>query len=106
MQRQWNSHALAIKVNIQVIRRIAERGLHAAQRQENSEMVDCWQHMLDEIEHFTLYNNSEIITAFRKFAVKVKDPKYKFENEPEVLAAIAIEIAEELEVEAILDDIE
>lgn len=33
-----------------IIRRIAERGLMVAQQEENSQMIDCWQNMLDEIE--------------------------------------------------------
>ncbi len=32
-----------------VLRRVAERGLKAAQGQTNSEMIDLWQHMSDEI---------------------------------------------------------
>ena len=33
-----------------VLRRIAERGLRAAQDEDNSQMIDCWQHLLDELE--------------------------------------------------------
>jgi len=89
-------------VNIQVIRRIAERGLTHAQREQDSVYCDIFQHMLDELERITLYNDSEVVTAFRKFADKIQDPKYKFEREPTVLAAVAIEIAEELEVERLI----
>ena len=35
--------------DLAIIRRIAERGLSAAQRQGNSEMIDLWQHLLDEL---------------------------------------------------------
>ena len=35
--------------DIQVIRRIAERGLKRAQEREDSEFVDIFQHILDEI---------------------------------------------------------
>jgi len=93
-------------MNIQVIRRIAERGLKHAQREEDSVYCDIFQHMLDEIEQVKLYNNSETIRAFRKLAVKVKNPELKGKDTPSVFANIAIEIAEELEVEAILDDVE
>ena len=34
---------------MEILRRIAERGLRAAQKQMNNEMIDLWQHMLDEI---------------------------------------------------------
>ena len=37
-------------IDLNILRRIAERGLKAAQKQGNSEMIDLWQHMLDEIE--------------------------------------------------------
>ena len=85
--------------NLDIIRRIAERGLKAAQRQENSVMVDCWQHLLDELE----YNDtSETVKAFRKFAEKVTDPKYKNYKPSHAISAIVTEIAEELEVEAML----
>lgn len=33
-----------------VLRRIAERGLKRAQEQKDSEYVDIFQHLLDEIE--------------------------------------------------------
>ena len=33
-----------------IIRRIADRGLRTSQRQQNGEMMDLWQHMLDEIK--------------------------------------------------------
>lgn len=33
-----------------ILRRMAERGLIVAQQEENSQMIDCWQHMLDEVE--------------------------------------------------------
>ena len=38
-------------MDLTVLRRIAERGLRRAQEQENSEYVDLFQHMLDEIEY-------------------------------------------------------
>ena len=38
-------------MDLNVLRRIAERGLRRAQEQENSEYVDLFQHMLDEIEY-------------------------------------------------------
>lgn len=37
-------------MDLNVLRRITERGLKAAQKQKNSEMIDCWQHLLDELE--------------------------------------------------------
>jgi hypothetical protein len=38
-----------IEEQLEVLRRIAERGLAEAQRTAPT-MIDCWQHMLDEIE--------------------------------------------------------
>lgn len=38
-------------MDLNVLRRIAERGLRRAQEQENSEYVDLFQHMLDEIDY-------------------------------------------------------
>lgn len=93
-------------MNIQIIRRIAERGLRHAQREEDSVYCDIFQHILDEIEQIKLQRNSETITAFRKLADKVKNPELKGKDTPSVFANIATEIAEELEVEAILNDIE
>ncbi len=52
-----------------IIRRIAERGLMVAQQEENSQMIDCWQHMLDEIERLekeTLQSEDERINALIK----------------------------------------
>ena len=52
-----------------IIRRIAERGLMVAQQEENSQMIDCWQHMLDEIERMetsTLELEEEQIQALIK----------------------------------------
>lgn len=52
-----------------IIRRIAERGLMVAQQEENSQMIDCWQHMLDEIERMetsTLELEEERIQALIK----------------------------------------
>lgn len=49
-----------------IIRRIAERGLMVAQQEENSQMIDCWHQMLDEIERMetsTLELDEEQITA-------------------------------------------
>ena len=37
-------------MEVNVIRRIAERGLKRAQDQEDSEFVDIFQHILDELE--------------------------------------------------------
>ena len=37
-------------MDINVLRRIAERGLYRAQERKDSEYVDLFQHMLDEIE--------------------------------------------------------
>ena len=37
-------------MDLNVLRRIAERGLRLAQEKEDSENVDLFQHMLDEIE--------------------------------------------------------
>ena len=43
--------------DFQVLRRIAERGLKAAQFENSSQQIDCWQHMLDElIRAEKLYN--------------------------------------------------
>ena len=36
-------------MDIEVIRRIAERGLKRAQELEDSEFVDIFQHLLDEL---------------------------------------------------------
>jgi len=52
-----------------ILRRIAERGLIVAQQEENSQMIDCWQHMLDEIERMetsTLELEEEQIQALIK----------------------------------------
>jgi len=52
-----------------VIRRIAERGLMVAQQEENSQMIDCWQHILDEIERMekaTFESEEERIQALIK----------------------------------------
>ena len=38
-------------MDLNVLRRIAERGLHFAQEREDSHYVDLFQHMLDEIEY-------------------------------------------------------
>jgi hypothetical protein len=38
-------------LDLNVLRRIAERGLRAAQDKQDSEYVDLFQHMLDEIEY-------------------------------------------------------
>jgi len=38
-------------MDLNVLRRIAERGLRAAQDKQDSEYVDLFQHMLDEIEY-------------------------------------------------------
>jgi len=92
-------------MSIQVIRRIAERGLRRAQIREDSEYVDLFQHMLDEIEQLRRYDN-DTIRAFRKFAEKVMNPDLKGKDTPSVFHNICIEIAEELEVETILDDYE
>jgi len=81
-----------------IIRRIAERGLTLAQEDEDSEYCDIFQHILDELERC----ESETIIAFRKFAEKVRDPKYKNYKPSHAIADIVTEIAEELEVEAIL----
>jgi len=37
-------------MDINIIRRIAERGLKRAQEKQDSEFVDVFQHMLDELE--------------------------------------------------------
>ena len=86
-------------MNLDVLRRIAERGLKHAQREEDSIYCDVFQHMLDEIEHARIYDNNETIRAFRKFAEKVHDPKIKEMSKPDALATIAEEIVQELEVE-------
>lgn len=52
-----------------ILRRIAERGLIVAQQEENNQMIDCWQHMLDEIERMdkaTLEFEEEQISALIK----------------------------------------
>lgn len=85
-----------------ILRRIAERGLRRAQEKSDSEYVDIFQHMLDELHQIEIYQDSETIRAFRKFAEKVHDPKLKDLTRPQALAIIATEIAEELEVESML----
>ena len=45
----WRGH---MSESIDNLRRIAERGLRAAQRLGNSEMIDLWTHILDEIKRF------------------------------------------------------
>jgi len=82
----------------EVLRRIAERGLSYAQLKEDSAYCDIFQHMLDEME----YDDSEVIRAFRKFADKVRDPKYKNYKPSHAISDIVTEIAEELEVESML----
>ena len=57
-------------MNIDIVRRIAERGLKHAQREMDSVYCDIFQHMLDELEQIELYNDSETIIAFKKFAEK------------------------------------
>ena len=37
-------------MNSEVLRRIAERGLASAEKDKNSEYVDIFQHLLDELE--------------------------------------------------------
>ena len=37
-------------MNSDILRRIAERGLASAQKDKNSEYVDIFQHLLDELE--------------------------------------------------------
>jgi len=101
VQRQRRCARLVTAMNTEILRRIAERGLAHAQREQDSVYCDIFQHMLDEIERTSL-DNSEVIAAFRKFASKVKESRWAFEKEPDVLSAIAIEIAEELEVERML----
>lgn len=41
-------------MDLDVLRRIAERGLARAQKDMDSEYVDIFQHMLDEIERAEL----------------------------------------------------
>ena len=36
-------------MDLDILRRIAERGLKLAQLKQDSRMIDMWQHMLDEI---------------------------------------------------------
>lgn len=45
--------ALVSPAELAVIRRIAERGLKRAQEREDSEFVDIFQHLLDEIGWLT-----------------------------------------------------
>lgn len=42
-------------MDIDILRRIAERGLARAQEQQDSEYCDIFQHLLDEIEFLELY---------------------------------------------------
>lgn len=52
-----------------ILRRIAERGLMVAQQEENSQMINCWQNMLDEIERMekaTFESEEEQIQALIK----------------------------------------
>lgn len=88
-------------MNIDIVRRIAERGLKHAQREEDSIYCDIFQHMLDEIEHIE-HSKTETVIAFRKLADKVRDPKWQGQNDATVFSKIALEIAEELEVESML----
>jgi heme/copper-type cytochrome/quinol oxidase subunit 3 len=44
-----SSAILASQAELIVLRRVAERGLKRAQEREDSEFVDIFQHMLDEI---------------------------------------------------------
>jgi len=37
-------------MQLDIIRRIAERGLRAAQERKDSQFVDLFQHLLDELE--------------------------------------------------------
>jgi hypothetical protein len=62
MQKEWNSDALANEVNSDIIRRIAERGLARAQEKLDSENVDTYQHILDELER----SEEDQIQAFIK----------------------------------------
>jgi hypothetical protein len=39
--------------DLNILRRIADRGLRAAQKQNNGEMIDLWQHTLDELQRTT-----------------------------------------------------
>ena len=62
MQKQWNSDALADEMNSDIIRRIAERGLSRAQEKLDSENVDTYQHILDELKR----SEEDQIQAFIK----------------------------------------
>jgi len=89
-------------MQIDILRRIAERGLKHAQREEDSIYCDLFQHMLDEIHQIELHGNSETIRAFRKFADKVHESRFKRCKPSHAISVIATEIAEELEVERML----
>jgi hypothetical protein len=39
---------------LEICRRIAERGLKAAQLRSDSEQIDLWQHMLDELRRLAV----------------------------------------------------
>ena len=43
-------------MDLDVLRRIAERGLRVAQEREDSELVDIFQHLLDELERVEWYD--------------------------------------------------
>lgn len=36
--------------NLDIVKRIADRGLAYSQNEEDSTQVDLWQHLLDELE--------------------------------------------------------
>ena len=88
-------------MNIDIVRRIAERGLKHAQREKDSIYCDLFQHMLDELKLIE-HSKTETVIAFRKLADKVRDPKWQGQNDAKVFSQIAIEIAEELEVERLI----
>lgn len=48
-----------------ILRRIADRGLNAAQRQMDSEQIDLWTHMLDEIGRAKQQTESDLFEAMR-----------------------------------------
>ena len=52
---------------------------------------------ISKLSYMKQYKESETVRAFKMFAEKLQDPKYTGQQESQVFAQIATEIADELE---------
>jgi hypothetical protein len=48
-------------MDLDVIRRIAERGLKMAQREYQSRYIDVFQHLLDELQRVEKYGRDTVV---------------------------------------------